>query len=211
MKPILSARNRSSSFAASVAVSTPSIFNDPLVGRSKHPSRFTSVLLPEPEGPVIATHSPATIENVAPSSARTTPPCPAYSRVTPSSAITAHSARVCSGTACSTTSATTFFTPSAITPPSKALLALQQRRRLQSPQHPHRQNRRQHRDQQVQQQHQRQHADSRQRRRPEVALADRPRQSRSYDIPHHHAAQRQHQRLQQKQPHQLPLRSAQRL
>ncbi len=73
IKPILSARKRSSSFADIAATSTPSIFSVPQVGRSRQPSRFTSVLLPEPEGPVIATHSPATIENVAESSARTTP------------------------------------------------------------------------------------------------------------------------------------------
>ncbi len=38
--------------------------------------------LARPDGPVIATHSPATIENEASANARTTPPCPTYSRVT---------------------------------------------------------------------------------------------------------------------------------
>src|SRR5438270_2249910 len=153
MKPILSARKRSSSVALIEATLTPSIFNSPAVGRSRHPIKFTSVLLPEPDGPVIATHSPATIEKEASDNARTTPPCPTYSRVTRCSAITAQSSRVAperstsGASVCNLTSLTL----------SILSFALQQRRRLQSAQHPHRQQRRQCRNRQIQQQHQRQH------------------------------------------------------
>jgi len=56
-----------------VETSTPSILSSPVVGRSRQPRRFTSVLLPEPEGPVMATHSPATMEKLALSRARTVP------------------------------------------------------------------------------------------------------------------------------------------
>ena len=56
--------------------------------------RLTSVLLPEPEGPVIATHSPATMEKLASASARTMLPWPVYSRVTWWRAMTAQSGRV---------------------------------------------------------------------------------------------------------------------
>src|SRR5271170_652490 len=152
MNPILSARNRSSSVALIEATSTLSIFNSPAVGRSRHPIKFTSVLLPEPEGPVIATHSPATIENVASARARTAPPCPTYSRVTFFSAITAQSSRV---SPCgSTNGPVTILTSLTLTILS---LALQQRSRLQSTQHPRREQRRHRSNRHIQQQHQRQY------------------------------------------------------
>src|SRR5215469_10496453 len=101
----------------------------PSVGRSRQPIRFTSVLLPEPEGPVTATHSPATIENDAWSSAFTCPAWPAYTRVTPCSAITAQSSRVSRSIGLSIT--VLIFS-----------LALQQRSRLQPAQHAQRKQRR---------------------------------------------------------------------
>lgn len=36
----------------------------PLVGESKHPIRFNSVVFPEPEGPIIEVHAPLFIETV---------------------------------------------------------------------------------------------------------------------------------------------------
>ena len=57
--------------------------------------RLTSVDLPEPEGPVMATHSPATMVNAAWSSARTAPAWPAYSRVTELREMTAQSGGCC--------------------------------------------------------------------------------------------------------------------
>src|SRR4051812_10090093 len=43
----------------------------PLVGRSRHPRMCISVDLPEPDGPVTATNSPASTSRFAPRSART--------------------------------------------------------------------------------------------------------------------------------------------
>ena len=41
-----------------LATFSPSSQISPVVGRSRQPIRFTSVDLPEPEGPMIETHSP---------------------------------------------------------------------------------------------------------------------------------------------------------
>ena len=43
----------------------------PLVGRSRQPRMFISVLLPEPDAPMIATNSPASIASDTPRSACT--------------------------------------------------------------------------------------------------------------------------------------------
>jgi hypothetical protein len=48
-------RNRLSGQAA---MSSPSSWQNPLSGRSRHPSTFSSVDLPHPEGPEMATKSP---------------------------------------------------------------------------------------------------------------------------------------------------------
>lgn len=71
---------------------------------------LTRVDFPEPEGPVMATHSPATMEKVASSRARTVVPCPGYSRETWVRAMTAHSARV--WLALSVVTSSTLFTVS---------------------------------------------------------------------------------------------------
>jgi hypothetical protein len=43
----------------------------PLLGRSSVPIRCSSVVLPDPEGPTIATSSPSVTANVTPASATT--------------------------------------------------------------------------------------------------------------------------------------------
>src|ERR1700675_3426346 len=74
MKPIFSARTRFSSPAEMLATSSPSSQISPEVGRSRQPIRFTSVDLPEPDGPMIAIHSPGSTFREKLSRARMTPP-----------------------------------------------------------------------------------------------------------------------------------------
>src|SRR6185369_9175173 len=85
-KPIFSARTRLSSEAEIFATSWLSSHISPELGRSRHPIRFTSVDLPEHDGPMIATHSPGSTVSVKLSRARMTPPfCSAlagYNRLT---------------------------------------------------------------------------------------------------------------------------------
>src|SRR5215467_8264561 len=71
MKPIFSARKRFSSAAVMVATLLPSIQIAPSVGWSRQPIRLTSVDLPEPDGPITASHSPGATERETSSSART--------------------------------------------------------------------------------------------------------------------------------------------
>src|SRR6266571_4818986 len=58
MKPILSRRKRVNSSSGSAATDWPSMRISPLEGRSSPPIRFSSVDLPDPEGPTIETSSP---------------------------------------------------------------------------------------------------------------------------------------------------------
>src|SRR5579859_76605 len=74
MKPIFSARTRFSSPGEMLATSSPSSQISPEVGRSRQPIRFTRVDLPEPEGPMIAIHSPGSTLREKSSRARMTPP-----------------------------------------------------------------------------------------------------------------------------------------
>src|SRR5579864_8333871 len=74
MKPIFSARTRLSSPDEMPAIFWPSSQISPEVGRSRQPIRFTSVDLPEPEGPMIAIHSPGSTFREKLSRARMTPP-----------------------------------------------------------------------------------------------------------------------------------------
>src|SRR5581483_915672 len=80
------ARTRFSSAAEISATFSPSSQISPLLGRSRQPIRFTSVDFPDPEGPMIATHSPGSTVSVKLSRARMTPPfCSAlagYNRLT---------------------------------------------------------------------------------------------------------------------------------
>jgi hypothetical protein len=59
MKPTLLARQSARPPSPSVAMSTPPISMVPLVGWSMPAMRLSRVLLPEPEGPISATNSPA--------------------------------------------------------------------------------------------------------------------------------------------------------
>src|SRR5579872_6155880 len=57
-----------------LATFSPSSQISPDVGRSRQPIRFTSVDLPEPDGPMIAIHSPGSTVSEKLSRARMTPP-----------------------------------------------------------------------------------------------------------------------------------------
>ena len=57
-KPMRCARTAARSRSGAAPTSIPSISIVPLVGLSSRPSRLSSVDLPEPDGPVIATCSP---------------------------------------------------------------------------------------------------------------------------------------------------------
>src|ERR1700719_814248 len=74
MKPIFSDRTRFSSLAEMFATFSPLRKISPEVGRSRQPIRFTRVDLPEPEGPMIAIHSPGSTFREKLSRARMTPP-----------------------------------------------------------------------------------------------------------------------------------------
>ena len=62
-KPMLRRRRRVSSPSDRVARSSSPMRTTPLVGRSSPPMRFSSVDLPQPLGPMIATNSPVSTEN----------------------------------------------------------------------------------------------------------------------------------------------------
>ena len=70
-KPIRSLRMPASASGLSADTSTPSKWYSPAVGVSRQPSRFMNVDLPEPDGPMTATNSPASIVAVMPLSACT--------------------------------------------------------------------------------------------------------------------------------------------
>src|SRR3954468_10402838 len=57
MKPIFRLRTRASSSSERPATVRPSSEYVPVVGRSRHPSTFIIVDLPEPDGPMSATYS----------------------------------------------------------------------------------------------------------------------------------------------------------
>src|SRR6478672_13241341 len=59
----------------SLARSTPSTTTRPLVSVSSPPRILISVVLPDPDGPINATHSPAAMLNETPPSARSVPYC----------------------------------------------------------------------------------------------------------------------------------------
>src|SRR5450755_4043558 len=74
MKPTFSARARFKSWLEILATSSPSSQISPEDERSRHPIRLTRVDLPEPEGPMMASHSPGATSREMSSSARMTPP-----------------------------------------------------------------------------------------------------------------------------------------
>src|SRR5512142_3094254 len=73
-KPTFSARTRFSSEPVRSATFSPSSQISPDDGRSRQPIRLTSVDFPEPEGPIMASHSPDATDNDTLSSALITPP-----------------------------------------------------------------------------------------------------------------------------------------
>src|SRR5487761_1419227 len=133
MKPMFSARNWSSSLRESELTSLPAMCSVPEVGRSRQPSRFTSVDLPEPDGPMMPSHSPRGTDRETESSARTVPARPVYSRVTDCMSMSVGSSFI---------AASSVFTP---------LFPAQQRGRLQTPQDAHGNGRGQHGHAQIQQ------------------------------------------------------------
>src|SRR6476646_7439092 len=74
MKPTFSARARFKSWTEILATSSLSSQISPELGRSRHPIRLTRVDLPEPEGPMTASHSPGATSRETSSRARMTPP-----------------------------------------------------------------------------------------------------------------------------------------
>ncbi len=82
--PIRRRRNNASPVSFSFTRSSPCTTTEPAVGRSSPATMFSSVDLPQPDGPITATASPARISNVTPSSAVESP----YSLRTPSSRTT---------------------------------------------------------------------------------------------------------------------------
>src|SRR5690348_2759295 len=58
MKPMVSCRRDANWLSVIFEVSRPAISTVPLVGRSRPPMTFSSVDLPEPEGPIRQTNSP---------------------------------------------------------------------------------------------------------------------------------------------------------
>src|SRR3982751_5295046 len=86
MKPILSRRTLVSWSSVRPLKGAPSTLTSPAEGRSRPPTRLSSVDLPEPDGPMIATISPRGITSETASSA-TTSRWPANCFVTPRSSI----------------------------------------------------------------------------------------------------------------------------
>jgi len=68
-KPMVRLRSRARSSADMRPMSRPSIARLPLVGVSSPPIRFIMVDLPDPEAPMIATNSPASMSSETPSRA----------------------------------------------------------------------------------------------------------------------------------------------
>src|SRR5208337_1804496 len=74
MNPTFSARKRARSLARRRDSSRPSTVTWPLVGESRQPRILSRVLLPEPDGPMTATHSPLSTLKVMPRNASTESP-----------------------------------------------------------------------------------------------------------------------------------------
>src|SRR5208337_1281838 len=74
MNPTFSARKRASSLVRRLDSSQPSTLTSPRVGESRQPRTLSRVLLPEPDGPITAIHSPFSTLKVMPRSASTESP-----------------------------------------------------------------------------------------------------------------------------------------
>ena len=71
MKPMFAARQSANSPSESLLMSSPSIMSVPLSALSMPAIKFSSVDLPEPDGPINATKSPRAMLSVMPSSTGT--------------------------------------------------------------------------------------------------------------------------------------------
>jgi hypothetical protein len=71
MKPTVSRRNSAAPPFDSPEMSRPAISTVPLVGASSAPMMFSSVVLPEPDGPASAVNSPSPMSRSVPRSACT--------------------------------------------------------------------------------------------------------------------------------------------
>jgi len=72
--PVRSRRSRVASSSDSRPIGAPSSSTSPLVGRSSPPSSWSNVLLPDPDGPISATNSPASTCRLTPRTASTVSP-----------------------------------------------------------------------------------------------------------------------------------------
>ena len=86
-KPSRQARSPDSCLSVMVEVSSPATRTTPAVGRSSVPITCNRVLLPDPEGPTMATSSPGSIRRLTPARA-TTGGSPGYSLTTSTSSST---------------------------------------------------------------------------------------------------------------------------
>ena len=83
MKPSRSRRNFASSLPFNFVSSRPSMTMEPEVGRSMVDTQLRRVVLPDPEGPITPTNSPASRDRDTPSRARVTAPPFPYTRLRP--------------------------------------------------------------------------------------------------------------------------------
>ena len=70
--PVRSRRSRVARSSDSSLIVSPSRITSPVVGRSRPPRTWSNVDLPEPDGPIRATNSPAWTVSETPRSASTT-------------------------------------------------------------------------------------------------------------------------------------------
>jgi hypothetical protein len=84
INPSFSPRSAVSAWSSRFSTARPSMAMRPCVGRSRRPMRFSSVLLPEPDGPTSATSSPSPMERSMPWRTSVMTPSP-YDLRTPSS------------------------------------------------------------------------------------------------------------------------------
>ena len=74
MNPSRSRRNLARAFPFSRPISLPSMTMEPAAGRSMVDTQLSKVVLPDPEGPITPTNSPASRDRDTPSRARVKDP-----------------------------------------------------------------------------------------------------------------------------------------
>ncbi len=72
MKPMRRLRSSASSSKSLSPIAWPSMVQVPAVGRSRHPMMLSSVVFPEPLGPITTVNSPGSTSRSTPRSAGTT-------------------------------------------------------------------------------------------------------------------------------------------